>query len=86
MMGREPKGLMRETQRMEQEAFLDLARARGGPHQKPVLLQKGNRGLSGRAASTRTRYGVSATAKGAAKNAARNASIAEVGRRERMTR
>lgn len=49
-----------------------------------MLLQKGNRGLSGRAASTRTRYGDSASAKGAAKNAAKNVSIAEEGRGGRM--
>lgn len=63
-----------------------LDKSCGGPHQKPVLLQKGSRGLSGRAASTRTRYGVSASAKGEAKNAAKNASIAEAGRRGRMAR
>lgn len=58
----------------------------GGPHQKPVLLQKGNRGLSGRAASTSTRYGVSARAKGAAKKATENVSIAEAGCGGRMAR
>lgn len=84
VMDREPKAVMRGTQRTEQGALLDLIS--GEPHQKPVLLQKGNRGLSGRAASTRTRYGVSASAKGAAKNAAKNVSIAEEGRGGRMVR
>lgn len=82
MMGREPKAVMRGTQGTEQGALLDMKS--GGPHQKPVLLQKGNRGLSGRAASTRTKYGVSASAKGAAKNAAKNDSIAEARCGERM--
>lgn len=48
-------------------------------HQKPVLLQKGSRGLRGRAASTRTRYGVSASTIGAARNTPRNVSVAETG-------
>lgn len=77
MILREPKVLMRGTQGAEQGELLDLQSS--GPHQKPVLLQKGNRGLSGRAASTRTKYGVSANAKGTAKNAAKNNSIAEEG-------
>lgn len=63
-----------------------MTRACGGPHQKPVLLQKGSRGPSGRAASTRTRYGVSASAKGEAKNAAKNVSIAEARRGGSMAR
>lgn len=83
-MGREPKAVMRGTQGTEQRALLDLTRVCGGPHQKPVLLQKGSRGLSGRAASTRTRYGVSASARGEAKNAAKNISKAEAGRGGRM--
>lgn len=84
MMGREPKAVMRGTQGTKQGALLDLKS--GGPHQKPVLLQKGNRGLSGRAASTRTKYGVSASAKDATKNAAKNDSIAKAGCGGRMAR
>lgn len=49
-------------------------------HQKPVLLQKGCRGRSARAASTRTRCGTSA----AARDAARSASSAARGRGGRM--
>lgn len=43
-------------------------------HQKPVLLQKGRRGRSARAASTSTRCGASARARGAASSAASSAS------------
>lgn len=53
-------------------------------HQKPVLLQKGRRGRSVRAASTSTRCGASARARGAASSAASSASSGARGRAGRM--
>lgn len=64
-----------------------MAKGRSGPHQKPVLLQKGRRGRSARARSTRTRYPVSAgSTRYAAKSAARSDSGTVRGHRGRMAR
>lgn len=62
----------------------DLSFPAQSAHQKPVLLQKGRRGPSARAASTRTRCGASAAARDAARSTPRSSSSEAWGRGGRM--